>query len=53
LEERLDKIENSFDSGGSDTKRIGAVPQMTCLPTNKAEQTIIDGIDRIAKGIQN
>ncbi len=40
----------SFDSGGSDMKRIGGVPQMTCIPTNYAEQIILDGIDR---GIQN
>jgi len=43
----------SFDSGGSDTKRIGGVSQMTCIPTHEAEETIIDGIDRIAKGIRN
>jgi len=39
----------SFDSGGSDTQRIGFIPQMTCVPTIYAEQTILDGIDRIAK----
>ncbi len=43
----------AFDSGGSDTKRIGGVSQMTCIPTHEAEEAIIDGIDKIAKGIQN
>lgn len=43
----------AFDTGGSDSKRFGAVQQnVICLPTNKAEQTILDGIEKISKGIK-
>ena len=43
----------AFDSGGSDAKRFSGIQEnVVCVPTNKAETTILDGIEKIAKGIE-
>lgn len=38
----------SFDTNGSDTKSMNALPSVTCKSTNKAEKTILEGIDIIS-----
>ena len=38
----------AFDTGGSDTKQLSAIV-VTCQPTHKAEQTILEGIKKIAQ----
>jgi len=41
-----------FDTGGSDSKRIGSIKgNVTCQPTHKAESEIIKGIEKISKGV--
>lgn len=37
----------TFDTGGSDTKPIGVVT-ITCQPTHKAENAILEGIEQIS-----
>lgn len=42
----------SFDTGGSDSKKIGAIREnVVCQPTHKAESEIIKGIEKISKGV--
>ena len=38
----------AFDTGGYDKKQISAL-LVTCQPTHKAEQTILEGIQKIAQ----
>ena len=42
---RVDKEVWAFDTGGSDTQKFG-VWTVTCQPTHKAEETIIEGISQ-------